>query len=158
MRNRNKTILVTLGLATALCLIVGPAAAQGLSTSNISGTFTLPFEVQWGASTLPAGDYILVPRRTADGQPIVEVRGTAEGSLHNFIQVESYDRSNASQNMLVCMRGSNGYVVRALELPVNGQTLYFGPPKGEKVLAHQQNNSFSAQLAEVRVPVNPHGK
>ena len=44
-----------LAAALALCLFAGAANAQHFAASR--GSFTLPFEVNWGTAVLPAGDY-----------------------------------------------------------------------------------------------------
>jgi hypothetical protein len=47
-------VVSQLGLAA---LALGIVAGGGNAVTAYQGKFTLPFEVYWGGSTLPAGDY-----------------------------------------------------------------------------------------------------
>ncbi len=47
-------VVSKLGLAA---LALGIVAGGGNAATVYQGKFTLPFEVNWGSSTLPAGDY-----------------------------------------------------------------------------------------------------
>ena len=152
MRSRNKISLVTLSLAAALFLMAGMAAAQGSPISILSGSFTLPFDAQWGAMTLPAGDYTF-DYSARYGERIVEVRGTAKGSPHGLVLPNGQDQSSAAGNGLVCRRAGDGYVIGALELPVIQTKLTFGLPPSAKILAKGGNSKAPTQLAQVRVPI-----
>jgi hypothetical protein len=54
---RNRILAVAAMGLVAIGISVSPAAAQFLSMSIDTGTFTLPYEVRWQSVTLPAGDY-----------------------------------------------------------------------------------------------------
>jgi hypothetical protein len=74
---KSRCLVGRFALATILAgLSVGAAQAQ----SYYSARFTLPFEVHWGAATLPAGEYSLAmssiegPLNVSDAQGRIRVR------------------------------------------------------------------------------------
>jgi hypothetical protein len=148
---RNITILV--GLSAALFILVATGArAQELSTTSFAGTFTLPFDTQWGAMTLPAGDYNLsygMPFK--GGNYAVVVAGKAEASPRGMILTGPRNDVSAAKNALVCIREGDVLFVRALELPAIGESISFALPHGAQVTAHQRNGSTNFQLAEAPV-------
>jgi hypothetical protein len=154
---RNIAILVGVGLA----LIVSGATsarAQALTTTAFSGTFTLPFEVQWANMTLPPGKYSLSygHHNPASGY-LVEVAGKKPGSPHGVILTRGRSQPSASENVLVCIRvGDKGYV-RSLELSAIGEAAEFTLPHGVEVesrlIAKHQSKSGNTRIAEVRISV-----
>jgi hypothetical protein len=140
------------------------AKAQGLAMTDLAGTFTLPFDAQWGSMILPAGDYRLYyGNRTLGGTRAVEVVGKAKGSPRGFIAVQGSDLTSTTKSSLVCIRQGNHGIVRELRMAPIGETVYFPLPHGVKLLADQRNHNVYAQLAEApmliqRVPVNTSGK
>lgn len=160
MRSLYQRTFVVLTLAAAACLITGKALAQGIgfSSTDISGTFTLPFEVQWGEMTLPAGDYTLHYGPLIRGAQFVEVRGSAKGSPHGYVLPNRQDGNTAAKNGLVCLRNGKTYIVSALELPAIGKTLTFPLPRQVQIMVQRTADGYAAQLAEVRVPVKPRGR
>ena len=160
---RNFMTLVGGSLAL-LALGATGARGQGLTRTSFAGTFTLPFEAQWGAMTLPAGDYSLYYGQLfATGTTAVAIAGKAEGSPRGWILVQAGERTSALKDGLVCIRDGNSLVVRKLELPAIGESVNFALPRGTKLLANQQNHDRYTQLAKgpmliQRVPVIPNGK
>ena len=53
-------------------LALGIVAGGGNAVTAYQGKFTLPFEVYWGGSTLPAGDYKLYENAEPAVQPTAD--------------------------------------------------------------------------------------
>lgn len=163
---RNFLTLTGLSLALLALGAVGAEAqqARSLSTTVIGGSFTLPFEVQWGAVTLPAGDYTVSYGSMSSGGPyLVEVVGKAKGSPHALILASGENHNAATKSSLICIREGNTGIVRALQLSAIGETVFFAMPHGGKLMAHEQHNGKNTLLAEApmliqRVPVTLNGK
>jgi hypothetical protein len=79
--------LMTFGGLFVAVLALGTtgARAQRLYSTQFAGTFTIPFEVQWGTMTLPAGEYTLSYGIQRSGANLVEIAGKAKGSPHGVI-------------------------------------------------------------------------
>jgi hypothetical protein len=151
--------LVTLaGLSLAfLALGAAGAKAQTVYSTRFVGTFTLPFEAQWGALTLPAGDYTLEYGMQESGHRLAFVRGTEKGRPYGMILAGPLDQTSETKNALVCvLEGNKGYV-RAVELPVIGESARFALPHGVKVEARilrgKLNHNAKTQLAETRIRI-----
>lgn len=159
---RNVTTLA--GVSLMLFALCAPSAkAQALSPTNLGGTFTLPFEAQWGPMTLPAGEYSLYYGLTGAGTRVVEVIGKAKGSPHGFIGVQKYNLTSTTKTVLICVRWGDSRIVRELDMAEIGESLFFGPPRGAKPVASQRNHNVYAQLGEVpmliqRIPVTLNGR
>ena len=167
-----KTIrsLTTLaGLSVLLFALSGTGAkAQALSTTSFAGTFSLPVEAQWGAMTLPAGEYSLSYGRAFKGTTyLVTVAGEAQGSPRGMILARSLDDVSAGENVLDCARVGDTLYVRSLEMPAIGEAIHFKIPHGvevqSKVIAGHQNQKGNNQVASMairveRVPVRLNGK
>ena len=147
-----KTIrgLMTLAGLSLMLLALGAAGAkgQGSNSTRFAGTFTLPLEAQWGKMTLPAGDYTLQYDMQETGNRLVVVRGTAKGSPYGSIIAGPLGDTSAKQNAIFCVRDGNVLIVRSLEMPVIGESVRFGMPRGAKLAAHNGQRSGYAQLAE----------
>jgi hypothetical protein len=146
---RIRSLMTLAGLSLALVGFGAAVAnAQVVTTTNLVGTFTLPFAAQWGAVTLPAGDYTLRYGYAPGGIAVVEVQGTTKGSSHGFILAQSRGKTSAAKNAVVCIREGNGGIIRGLDLPAIGESAQFALPHGMKLMAHQRDNSTYAQLGE----------
>jgi hypothetical protein len=146
---RIRSLMTLAGFSLALVAFgAAGARAQVLTTTNLVGTFTLPFAAQWGAVTLPAGDYTLRYGVAPGGTAVVEVQGTAKGSPHGFILAQSHDRTSAAKNAIVCIHAGKGGIVRGLDLPAIGESAEFALPQGIKLMANQRDNRTYAQLGD----------
>jgi|GEM_PF-467356 hypothetical protein len=153
-----KTIrrLTTLaGLAVVVfALSATGARAQGpaLTVTNFSGTFTLPFNAQWGRVALPAGEYSLYYGSNFGGTKYVEIVAKERGSLHVLLLAGApIDVSPNAKNALVCVREGNIGIVRALEMPQIGEALRFRMPQGAMLVSHNGRHNGSTQIAEAPV-------
>lgn len=154
---RNFTILFGLSLAL-LALGVTSVQAQAVTPVTFSGTFTLPFDAQWGRMTLPAGDYSLYYGHVSSGGSyLVEVAGEKGTSHRGFIlPIPGGDRVSSSDNTLICIReGDKGYI-RELRMGLIGQAARFAIPHGvivrARVVAEGKHNA-NTQVAEARTSV-----
>ncbi len=143
------------GLSVALFALVAIGAkGQVLGSSQFTGTFTLPFEAQLGAMTLPAGDYsIRYGRLNNGGIYTVAIVAKAEGGPHGWVLPESADPISATNNALVCIRQGNKGFVSELRIAEIGQSVRFALPHGAELMAKLRNHNGNTQLAEVRIPI-----
>ncbi|HEV2245063.1 MAG TPA: hypothetical protein VGW37_00290 [Terriglobia bacterium] len=157
-----KTIrgLMTLAGLSVMLLALGATGAKGQAnySTRFAGTFTLPFEAQWGRMTLPAGDYALQYGLNEIGHGLVLVRGAAKGSPYGSIMAGPLGETSAKQNAIICVRDGNALIVRALEMPAIGKSVDFALPPGAKLAARNGKHSGYTQLAEApmliqRIPV-----
>lgn len=154
-----RSFVTLFGLSLVLAAFgVAGARAQGFTMTDVGGTFNLPRDAQWGAMTLPAGEYTLHYGYAASGRPMVEVRGTAKGSPQGIIVAQGYDNASGTRNAIVCVRTGDALVVRGLELAAAGQSASFALPRGAKLTVQQHNSNKTIQIAEApmliqRVPV-----
>jgi hypothetical protein len=142
--------LVTLAGLSVMVFALGAtgARAQNLST-NFAGTFTLPFNAQWGRTVLPAGKYSLYyGHLPTSSTSMVEVAAKDKKSPHVFILAQGVSDAAAAKSALVCIREGNGCIVRALEMPQIGQAVEFAMPRGTRLVAQRQNGSKNVQIAE----------
>lgn len=146
---RSLTIMVGLSLAL-LALGTAGVKAQAIPAASFAGSFTLPFEAQWGPMTLPAGDYTL-RYGNLEGVHMVEVVGKKKGSPHGLIMVQARDLTAAGKNSLICARQGDVTIVRALEMPVIGETVEFANPHGVRLLALQMHRGTIELLAETPI-------
>jgi hypothetical protein len=155
-----RSLMILAGLSLAV-LALGATGAKAWSPAgtDFAGTFTLPFEAQWGRTTLPAGEYSLyyghLPKSST---PVVEVIGKDKGSPHAFILPQGIDSASTTTSALVCVREGNALIVRSLEMPAIGESVRFGLPRGAQRTAHNRKHNGYAQLAEApmliqRIPV-----
>jgi len=113
--------------AIALCLSVSVASAQSLK-----GTFTLPYDVQWGKSVLPAGPYTITFDRL-QGPAIVR---TSTGSGRAIVMALSVDKAMKDQpSALLITKIENQRVVRCLNVREVDTAFVYRPfTKSERTL------------------------
>ena len=153
--------LVTLVGLTVVFFALGAtgARAQSLSNTRFSGTFTLPFEAQWGPVTLQPGTYNLYYGRLSSGGPAtVEVTGKENRKPHVLILAQGVNDTSIRKSALVCVREGNVGIIRVLEMPQLGEAAEFKMPHGTQLMAHNSNGSKNVQIAEgpkliQRIPV-----
>jgi hypothetical protein len=159
---RNFVTLFGLSLMLAAFGAAG-ARAQGLTMTNVGGTFNLPLEAQWGSMTLPAGNYALHFGYAASGMPVVEVRGTEKGSPQGIFIAQAHNNASGTKNAIICVREGDGLLVQGLELAAAGESASFSLPRGARLTARQRNSNGTVQVAEApmliqRVPISLNAK
>jgi len=133
-----KSRLTFLKLAVAAAIVtgvsVGPASAQSLK-----GTFTLPYEVQWGKAVLPAGPYTIT-FDTLHGPAIVR---TSTGEGRAIVMARIVDKAMKDQpSELLVTKIENQRVVRTLNLREAGVTFVYRPfTKSERKLVGKVDES-----------------
>jgi hypothetical protein len=127
---RNRILAIAaLGLA-AICANSNPALAQ---SSSAWGRFTLPYEVNWKGSVLPAGDYTFTYSAMS---AVVSVRGSHGGT---FILPTAVDKKQTGEKSSLTIegRGSTRFVREMYLADLGLHIRYAVPkiPKNEKELA-----------------------
>ena len=101
------------------CLFGSPARAQ----AGFQGKFTLPYEVQWGKATLPAGDYVI--NYAGPGMPMFVVRDAHSFKTVAFERVVNReDCASGTSALLIDTRGTER-VVYSLRIAELGQVIAY---------------------------------
>ncbi|HEV2424842.1 MAG TPA: hypothetical protein VGZ29_08445 [Terriglobia bacterium] len=119
-----RSILQIKTLVVALFVVL--AAAGLASAQTAQGSFTLPFEAQWGASTLPSGDYSFTLDKAQSAGLLHLFRGKDGVAL---IHSQSYSLESSGRSALTVVRSPSGNTVRDLSLPEIGVVLHYAPHK-----------------------------
>jgi hypothetical protein len=100
--------------------------------------------------TLPPGNYgLYYGEPFKAGLKVVEVVNKADGSARGVALIRGVSQTSASKNELVCTRDGNMDFVRALDLPVLGESLHFGLPHNMKLTASRQDHNATKPVAEL---------
>lgn len=153
-----RNILIPAGLSLMfLALGATRVRTQVITMPVLTGSFTLPVEAHWGGMTLPAGDYTLLYGIQDNGHGLVVVWSTAKGSPYGMILAGRPDSASAGRNVLKCVREGGTLYVRALEMPVIGESVPFKIPHAvevqSKVIAKNHSQSGKTQFAEVVIRI-----
>lgn len=155
-----RSLMILAGLSAVLLALGVPGAkAQRFPTTSFSGTFGLPLEAQWGAMTLPAGEYTLEYGLLNNGHHLVVVGSATKGRPLGVILAGPRNDASARKNALVCIREGDALIVRALELPAIGESIHFKIPHvvavRSRVIAGHQNEKGFTRVASVAVRIEP---
>jgi hypothetical protein len=122
------------GVAIGL-VAFGIGASRTVAQVAFRGSFTLPYEVHWNNSVLPAGDYTFTLQSTR--WPARMILQGPNGST--FIQAMAISDHNTSQHStLTVQRRGGARFVRDLYLADYGRSLSYWEPKvptNEKLLS-----------------------
>jgi hypothetical protein len=126
MKSHRYRMLVVAAIAlAAICASVVPAAAQ----NAFQGSFTLPTEVRWQGSTLPAGDYTFT-MKTVDAPNLIILNGPNGSS---FVSALVGDRDKISDgSVLIVEQRAGKSCVRELYMAQLGLRLRYAVPKAPK--------------------------
>jgi len=114
--------MITL-IAVAILFSAAPSYAQ----QSYKGSFTLPFEVNWGGLVLPPGSYTFTIPDIAVTPHLLQVQGQGPSA---FIYATTADSKVASGGSQLTLRNVGGeLVVRTLEAREIGLTFFFATPK-----------------------------
>ena len=157
-----KNLMILAGLSVALfAMSVTGARAQLITYPEFTGSFHLPVQARWGSLTLPPGIYgLYYGEPFKGGLKVVEVVNKADGSPRGIALIRGLSPASGATNELVCTRDGNMDFVRALDLPVLGESIQFGLPHDMKLMARQQGHNATKPVAELhgltqRFPVTP---
>lgn len=124
------------GALLASFMFVSMAGAQATA---FQAKFTLPCEVRWGGSTLPAGDYLIKIKST--GSPMIAlIRSTSRKPAVTYVMNGSIDTDPKGQNALLITVKNGKYIVHSLALADLGVVLVYDPG-----LAHEKPEEAQAQ-------------
>jgi hypothetical protein len=135
MKKARLTFLkLAVAAAIVTCVSVGSASAQSLKA-----TFTLPYDVQWGKSVLPAGPYT-VTFDSLRGPAIVR---TSTGAGRAIVMPVTLDKAMKDQpTALLISKIENQRVVRYLNLREADTSFVYRPfTKSERTLVGQLDES-----------------
>lgn len=150
--------------ATVLVVFLSLAAtgmkAQTLRATDFAGEFTLPFTVQWGGLTLPAGDYNLYYGTWSQaGIRVVEVAHENLGVVHGLVLARGRDDAKGKGSFLKCVFEGDRAYVRSLKIAEINESIEFARPHGVSVaawiVADKESRNTNARFAETRIPILP---
>jgi hypothetical protein len=116
-------VVSKLGLAA---LALGIVAGAGNAVTAYQGKFTLPFEVYWGGSTLPAGDYTF--EMASQSSPYtLYIRGQKSNVIIRAISADTGVVASSAQLDLVDI--ADVHTIKTFEAPELGVTFSYYTPK-----------------------------
>ena len=119
-RTRHSTTAkLILGVLFATCVFTAAANAQ----PSFEGKFTLPYEVHWNHTVLPAGEYSI--EVDAKGMPAILHSTSSNMSVHTGVPI-SVDAEKGAACLTITIRG-NERRVRSVNLPQIGKSMVFDP-------------------------------
>jgi hypothetical protein len=107
----------------AVVLLATCAVAAAANAQTVSAKFTLPYEVHWSRSVLPAGNYTIRMNSSAD----VILFRSADGKTQGFTPIPAKASSDKGPAALLVMIYGRERVVRSLNLPSRGISLVYSP-------------------------------
>jgi hypothetical protein len=107
----------------AVVLLATFAFAAAANAETIAAKFTLPFEVHWGKTVLPAGVYTI----SMDSLANVALIRAASGKTFGFTPIPIKAKSDNGRSALYVMVRGNERRVRSLNLPARGISLIYPP-------------------------------
>jgi hypothetical protein len=115
-------------------LALGILASAGNAQNAYEGKFTLPFEVYWGGSTLPAGDYTF--ELASQSSPYtLYIHGQKSNVIIRAISADTGVGASSAQLDLVDI--SDVHTIKTFEAPELGVTFSYYTPK-EKHMAPKE--------------------
>jgi hypothetical protein len=108
--------------ALALALLAG----GGNAVTAYQGKFTLPFEVVWGGSTLPAGDYTFVLESQSSPYTLY-IRGQKTNVIVRALSADTGVLASSARLDLVDI--SDVHIIKNFEAPDLGVTFSYYTPK-----------------------------
>lgn len=119
MTRHSTTAKLILGVLIATCVFTAAANAQ----PSFEGKFTLPYEVHWGGTVLPAGEYAI--QLDANGMPAILHSTSGNMSVNTGVPILD-DAEKGAARLTITIRG-NERRVRSVNLPRIGKSMVFEP-------------------------------
>jgi hypothetical protein len=107
----------------AVVLLATFAFAAAANAETLAAKFTLPFEVHWGKTVLPAGAYTI----SMDSLANVALIRSASGKTVGFTPIPIKAKSDNGRTALFVMVRGNERRVQSLNLPTHGISLIYPP-------------------------------
>jgi hypothetical protein len=153
-------VLSKVGLAV---LALGILAGDGNAVTAYQGKFTLPFEVYWAGSTLPAGDYTFEMESQSSPYTLY-IRGQKAKVVIRAISADEGVLSRTAQLDLVDI--SDVHTIRTFEAPELGVTFIYLTPTQKHVTSkevHRQSLPQTKPATQVNantmsISVHPSGR
>lgn len=108
-------------LALVVCLPSRPANAQSNSQVPYRGSFTLPYEAQWGKALLPAGHYTLELGSTVNPAPVV-IRDAATDVIVAQLLISTREHAGPGGSVLFVRTLGERHVIYSLQVADLGTT------------------------------------
>jgi len=115
--------VIKVKLLAAAMLAAGLCASAGYAQTDVSGKFTLPYEVQWGKNVLPAGPYF-ISMHAFGATAIVQ---SEDGKVAFYTPIPIRNRSEKGTAALKVLARGNERIVLSLNLPEHGLSLAYSP-------------------------------
>jgi hypothetical protein len=112
-------VKMLLGALIATCVFTGAANAQ----PSFVGKFTLPYEVHWNHTVLPAGEYSI----RMDSKAAPAMISSAGGKRSVYTGPPTFADSEKGTTCLTITIRGNERTVRSLNLPELGESVIFEP-------------------------------
>jgi hypothetical protein len=124
MKSYRNRLLVTVAMTL---LVIGVGATQTVAQGNSTkGSFTLPYEVRWNNTVLPAGDYTFSMPSTAS--PDLMALSGPHGSILLRAMVVEGENTNPHSTLTIESRGGDRFV-HELYLANSGLHFRYWRPK-----------------------------
>lgn len=156
-RKQNRSWLLTTLLAISSATVI----TTGAHAQQVAGSFTLPYTVHWGLTTLPPGHYTLMSD-SQSSQLMLQVRGAGSTA---FIMAHGTNRLTGQRSALHIVRRGNQAAVSSLDLAYRGTTFEYAthlPRQIEEKQAssHGRNKAVAsvAQAEVIDLPVTVSGQ
>jgi hypothetical protein len=122
--NRTTNSIRTILAAAVLMAVPAGAVAVHAQDNSVSAKFTLPYQVRWNKTVLPAGEYTINFRSQNRAAVIRPVHGTQA-----FLTgVPMVGESNNKEDAGILVTNSAGqHIVRSMNLPELGVRYVFSP-------------------------------
>jgi len=123
-------------------LALGIVAAATNAVTIYQGKFTLPFEVNWAGSTLPAGDYRF--ELESQGAPYtLYIHGHKTNAIIRAVSGDTGTLSTRAQFDLVDISGV--HAIKAFEAPELGVTFTYFTPKQKNTAPKEVHHKGTPQ-------------
>jgi len=144
MEKRSRMLVkLSVALAVATCLLSGTANAQPI----MKGTFTLPYDVRWGGTLVPAGQYKIV----IDSAYRPALVSTFAGNGQAYVMPQFVNQATrGAATALVVTQGETERTVRALNWREGNRSFVYKPfTKAErKSLAQSRTEMVPIRMAQ----------
>jgi hypothetical protein len=153
-------VVSKLGLAA---LALGILAGTGNAVTAYQGKFTLPFQVYWAGSTLPAGDYTFELASQSSPYTLI-IHGQKANVIIRAISADPGVLSSTAQLDLVDI--SDVHTIKTFEAPELGVTFMYFTPKQKHVAPEQVRHKDAPQTepasqvsaSKMSIAVHPSGR
>jgi hypothetical protein len=109
--------------AIALAVVMGGLSVGAAQAQSYTARVTLPHEVQWGAASLPAGDYSLALDSVAGSLRVID----ASRRIRALVRGVPESATPTQPASLLITRDGNERTVRSLNCPMWGYKFVYKP-------------------------------